>query len=284
MADMQDINCKKCGAPLKIPFGTSVLSCSYCGSAMTIEGAEGQWKEIQKHTMMVNATPADKASAVAQKWMDEGLLRSGIAKNSSISEIKLQYIPYWIMPIRCRTEFSGTSGSGIAGLKNAASGAKEGNLGGLLGGLMNAGMSAKFGSGSQRVSRAIDKSYDWPVIAVRGLENYVVNDYQFAVAQKQLFDPSKLKDGEILNGDVTESEAKQKAQGTVCAFQENDARSQMDTMASINSKTKTEDGELMHAAIWFVKYNFGGKDYYILVDGGAGKVIKGERPAYSINR
>jgi len=285
MGDTQDVNCNKCGAPLKIPFGTSVLTCGYCGSSMTVGGAGDQWSDIQKHTMLVNAIAADQASEIAQKWMDEGLFRSGVARNSTITDIKLQYIPYWVMPIRCRTEFTGTAGTGIAGLRNAAGGAKGGNIGSMLGGILNAGISAKYGGGPQQVSRAIDKTYDWPIIAIRGLENYVVDNYQFIVAQKQLFDPGKLGNPEsILNGDVTESEAKQKAQGSICAFQEAEAKSQLDVLSSINSKTKTEAGELLHAAIWFVKYRLNDKDYFILIDGSNGKIIKGERPAYSLNR
>jgi hypothetical protein len=280
----ESMSCTKCGAPLSIPFGTSVITCQYCGSAISV-GSGGDWKEVQKHTMMVNKITADKASEIAQKWMDEGLLRSGVAKNSTIVDLKLQYVPYWIIPIRCRTDFSGTAGSGITGIRNAAGEAKQGNMGGIMGGLLNAGINAKYSRGPRRVQRCIDKNYDWPVISIRGLEDYVVDNYQFSVSEKQLFDPGKLNnEGEILNGDVTEDEAKDKARGSVCCFQEKEAQKQLDTLSSLDSKTKTQDGELMHAAIWFVKYNLDDKSYYILVDGSAGKVIKGQRPAYAIKR
>lgn len=129
---------------------------------------------------------------------------------------------------------------------------------------------------------SVYNSYYFPVVAVRGLNVYQLEDYQFALNEKKLFDKKQIKQGTLMNGDVPEEEARERAKGLIHQIQEKVARQRVDIVSSIRTNINTQEGELLHAPVWFVKYNFKGKDYFILVDGNIRKVMKGDRPSVAL--
>jgi len=38
----------------------------------------------------------------------------------------------------------------------------------------------------------------------------------------------------------------------------------------------------LHAPVWFMEYQHKGKQMFILIDGGSGTVMNGERPAFAL--
>jgi len=279
-----EMGCKKCGAPMKIPFGTSVFTCEYCGNSMTVGGDGGNWKEIQKHTMLLNKLTPEQVSIEAKKWMDSGILRVGVSKSAVIGQMELKYVPYWIIPANGITNYTGKKGMGLSGIKSAMNQGSQGNIGGLAMGLLGGGFDRMMNNGNARpVSSSINRSYNLPVIAARGLEQYEIKDYQFSVMEKQLFDPGKIAGAKVLNGDVSEAEAKDKSKGMIAEVQEKEANNQLDFVQSMSTNVSVQDGELLHAAIWFIDYTIEGKTYIILIDGSNGKIIKGGKPFLSIN-
>ena len=59
-------------------------------------GNEG-WKGLQKHTMLpLRYGQKDQIMAEIHGLMDRGLLHRHLQENSTLEEINLSYIPYWI--------------------------------------------------------------------------------------------------------------------------------------------------------------------------------------------
>jgi LSD1 subclass zinc finger protein len=279
--ETKELNCQKCGAPLKMTYGAQVVTCEYCGTAMTVS-AGSEWKQIQKHTLLENKTDPSKALETAKAWMRggmiTGLLHRDLPEKAQIGEIKARYVPYWIIPCYAETSYTGRKGAGavIEQAARQAGGGLAGALGGILGG-------AVAGGKERSISNKIARAYNQPVVAVRGLSQYELEDYEFTTQLKQLFDPNKLqKDIEVLNGDVSEQEAIERAKGIISKKHEAEAKKSVDVLDSTYTEAKAQEGELLHAPIWFVHYFYENNEYFILIDGSTSKVIKGGRPATTI--
>src|SRR5208282_3172037 len=97
-AGAQELKCPACGAPVKPVFGDMVVSCEYCGASVTL-GGQG-WKAIQKHTMLP-LTVGDQAAAlkVVHDFMDSGFMHHHAFEESKLSEAKLSYVPFWVLPV-----------------------------------------------------------------------------------------------------------------------------------------------------------------------------------------
>jgi len=85
-----------------------------------------------------------------------------------------------------------------------------------------------------------------------------------------------------MSGDISEGEAKQHAAALAHKFAEKEAKKRVDTLESIQVYPTTFDGELLHAAVWFMAYAHKGKPMFILVDGHTGGVMDGERPGFAL--
>jgi hypothetical protein len=280
--ETKELTCNKCGAPLKTPFGAQVLTCEYCGAAMAVSGDE--WKAIQKHTMLENRVDPDKALEVAKTWikggMIDGIIRHDLAEKSQIGEISAKYVPYWIIPSSADANYSGRKGASALIEQQARQ--MGGGLAGALGGIMGGAVLGRYG-GQQRVSSRLTRAFNQPVVAVRSLSQYETDNYEFVVQSKQLFDPNKIQKGiEVLNGDVSESEAAERAKGLVSTKMEAEAKRACDALDSVSTQVTTQEGELLHAPIWFVKYVYDNQEFFILIDGSNGKVMKGGKPATTI--
>ena len=77
MVDESTRMCESCGAPLEFGYGATLITCSYCGSSMTLEGDVA--KLISKHTMLLNSINRDQAVDAAKQWMDAGVFRRNVA-------------------------------------------------------------------------------------------------------------------------------------------------------------------------------------------------------------
>jgi hypothetical protein len=53
----------------------------------------------------------------------------------------------------------------------------------------------------------------------------------------------------------------------------------VDKIIEIKSDIKVQQAVYLHAPIWFLKYEYKGRDYALIMDGAAGTVVRGDIPS-----
>ncbi len=277
----QNLKCNSCGAPLKPSSGLAVVMCEYCGAATTM-GAGGAAQVIQKHFMLASAIGQEQALNAGGQWLNKGLLRRKVAETSDLGNTVLKFVPYWVVPTTIVADYVGTRGAGVAQMRSESTGGKL--LGGALFALQAAG--AAQNRNTPQVTRVRDRiqvSKNIPIVAVRGYTKYQPEGgYEFNEAAKINFDKRQSGGAQVMDGDVTEAEAKQLAGGQAQKVAEREAKRRVDSLESIQVYPTMTDGELLHVPVWFVEYTHKGKAMFIAIDGNAGHVMNGERPAVSL--
>ena len=135
---------------------------------------------------------------------------------------------------------------------------------------MGMGMGRRGGGNAQQM----DENYNFPVIALKALTDYQPRDYQFNLEGRELFDISKLPKGvKILNGDVSEENAKAEAKTLVDQLQSQKAHAKYQTISSIHTDSDVGDVELLHVPVWFARFDNKGKSIVLVIDANSGKVI-----------
>jgi hypothetical protein len=248
----------------------------------------------------------DEVNSIIRPLMDKGLLHRHLQEDSTQEEMSLTYVPYWIVSVSARTSivaaneaaqigqaattavlmgviFGGMGGGfGGGGRRRAFEGRVDGaGIGGLLlgalglglGRIMAFGMGMGYGGGMKK-SEQMDENYNFPVIALKALSDYQPRDYQFDLSVRELFDISKLpKNVKILNGDISEEVAKSQAKTLVDQLQSQKAHAKYHLIQSINTESDVGDVELLHAPIWFAKFDHKGNKIVLVIDANSGRVI-----------
>ncbi len=281
----QNLKCSSCGAPLKPSTGLALVVCAYCGAATTM-GAGGAAQVIQKHFMLASTISQEQALNAGGQWLNKGLLRRKVAETSDVGNTVLKFVPYWVVPTTIVADYQGTKGTGVAQMRSETTGGKI--LGGALFALNAAAMANQNRNRNvtpqvTRVRDRIQVSKNIPVVAVRGYTKYQPEGgYEFNEAAKINFDKRQSGGSEVMDGDVTEAEAKQLAGGQAQKIAEREAKKRVDSLESIQVYPTMTDGELLHVPVFFVEYTHKGKAMFIAIDGNAGHVMNGERPAVSL--
>lgn len=285
-----------------------VITCEYCGSAVTL-GTQG-WTDIQKQTMLLlKVASVDEVNKIITPMMDKGLLHRHLHEDSKQEEMSLTYVPYWIVSVSARTSITATDetaqiaqtattaalmGVIFGGMGGGFGGGRRGGFGGGgrrafeggfgTGGLLTGVLGLKririmafgmgMGRGGMKKTEQMDTNYNFPVIALKALTDYQPRDYQFNLEGRALFDISKLpKDVKILNGDIGEDVAKSQAKTLVDQLQSQKAHAKYHMIQSINTESDVGDVELLHAPVWFAKYDHKGNKIVLVIDANSGRVI-----------
>jgi hypothetical protein len=259
--------------------------------------------------LLLKVATVDEVNSIITPMMDKGLLHRHLHEDSKQEEMSLTYVPYWIVSVSARTSITATDetaqiaqtattaalmgvifggmGGGFGGGGRGGFGggrrAFEGGFGtgGLLTGvlglkrirIMAFGMGMGYGGG-MRKSEQMDANYNFPVIALKALTDYQPRDYQFNLEGRALFDISKLPKGvTILNGDIGEDVAKSQAKTLVDQLQSQKAHAKYHMIQSINTESDVGDVELLHAPVWFAKYDHKGNKIVLVIDANSGRVI-----------
>src|SRR5690348_976063 len=284
-SSVQSLKCPSCGAPIAPKFGEMVITCEYCGSSITL-GSAG-WANIQKQTMLpLTIQSTDEISNRVKTMMDRGMLHRHLQESSTLEEMTLSVVPYWLVNVSARTSIIATSmvaeGATVAttaaliGVMAGMGGGRRGGVGApLLGGAMlGSMMGGGIGGGGQKKAIQMDQNYNFPIIALKALTQYQPRDYQFTIEGRTLFDISKYPKGiKVLNGDISEDAAKYQAKTLVDQLQSQKAHAQYHMIQQITSQEDVSDTELLHVPIWFVRYDHSGNKIILVVDGNSGNVI-----------
>ncbi|MDG7034762.1 MAG: zinc ribbon domain-containing protein [Nitrososphaerota archaeon] len=284
-AGITSLKCPSCGAPITPKFGEMIITCEYCGSSITL--ANDGWKSIQKHTMLpLKFVDEGQVEERVKKLMDRGLLHRHLEESSVKEEFSLSYIPYWVVTVSARTTVTSQNVAAQVGqtaTEAAVFGILLGGMGGGFGGrrFISTGRGfgptlffmGGYGGGGNVTVNTIDANYNYPVIAVKSLMEYQPKNYEFAMNERVLFDVSKVKSIKVLNGDLGEDAAKGQARTLVEQLQSDRAHKQYHMIQKLQTEVEVSEGELLHAPVWFARYDHKGKKIVLLIDGNSGNTI-----------
>ena len=278
------LKCPSCGAPITPKFGEMIITCEYCGSSVTL-GSEG-WKGINKHTMLPpKLAQQDQALGIVREMMDRGLLHRHLQETSTLEEMNLALVPYWLVPVSARTSVVAAdvaadaagiaTTAALAGIMGAAMSNRRGG-GGLMTGVLLGTMMGGGAPGmreSPKKAFQMDNDYNFPIVALKALAEYQPKDYQFSLGERTLFDASKLKGMKILNGDVGEEVAKSQAKTLVDQVQSEKAHAAHHMIQQLSTESDVGEAELLHAPVWFARYDHKGNKIVLVIDANSGGVI-----------
>jgi hypothetical protein len=278
------LKCPRCGASISPKFGEMIITCEYCGTGITL-GNDG-WKGIQKQTMLpLKFAEKDQVVAKIHDLLDRGLLHRHLQENSTLEEMSLSFVPYWIVSVSARTSVVASdvavqageiaTTAALFGLMGGAMGRRGG--GGLAGPLLAGAMMGTMmgpGRAGARKSYEMDNNYNFPIVALKAITEYQPRNYQFNLDSRTLFDVSKVPKGvKILNGDVGEEAANYQAKTLVAQLQSDKAHAQYHMIQQLHTDVDVAEAELLYAPIWFARYDHKGKKIVLVIDGNSGGVI-----------
>jgi hypothetical protein len=275
-AGVQELKCPACGAPIKPTFGEAVITCDYCGGSVTL-GGQG-WKAISKHTMLSLAV-TDRAAVlkVVQGFLDSGFMHRRFLEESKIVEERLSFVPFWVIPTTASTtyQYQAVAESIGATAGTMAAGALLGRaISGGSGGVTVIPIMGGSVVNSNR-SETISGQYEYPVVAVKSMSTYQPKDYQFSLTDRGFFDKKGIPaDTQVLNGDLTEEAARSAADAFVRQLQSETAHKKHHVVSALQTQVQVSEGELLHAPIWYFRFDHKGQNVTVLIDGHSGRVIR----------
>ncbi|MEM3956944.1 MAG: zinc-ribbon domain-containing protein [Thermoproteota archaeon] len=283
--EAKSLTCPHCGAPITPKFGEMIISCEYCGTAVVLE-SEG-WRGIHKQTMLpLKLAERDKVVTEIRSLMDRGLLHRHLYEGSTLEEMNLSFVPYWIVSVSARTSIIASDIAVQAGeiattaalfgiMGSAMSGRRRGVgiAGPILAGAMLGTTMGPSQAGAKRAYQ-MDNNYNLAIVAVKAFNEYQPKSYQFNLHERMLFDISKIPKGvKILNGDVGEESAKYQAKTLADQLQSEKAHAQYHMIQQLHTDVDIAETELLYAPIWFAQYDHKGNKIILIIDGNSGGVI-----------
>jgi hypothetical protein len=243
MAVAQNIRCSHCGAPVEFKPGEIVATCKYCGFTTVIEtGVPFNFE----HSLLLNKYDLDQADGLVRDWMRSGFMKPGdLAKKSKIAEKNLVYLPFWVVSVEASSSYKGIFE------RIAPAIVKEGK---------------------------IEKEYNWLVLA-REAAGFPTREYDVPLEGKIPFDFRKIEGlAKVLNSEIDRDEATELAKQQIEAHHRYLLKEDVDKVVEMQTAFNVKQVVYLHAPIWFIKYDYRGESYQLLIDGVTGMVVKGDIP------
>lgn len=244
MSIVEEVRCSHCGAPLHVEPGEILATCTYCGYTVVIE--TGQTFTFE-HSMLLNKFDPAQVEEPIIDWMRTGFLKPpDLAKRSKITEKNLLYLPFWVVSLEYESSYKGIFERITPPV------VKEGKL---------------------------QKEYDWLVLARKATE-FPTREYNVPLEGKIPFDFRKIEAfAKVLNSEVDKNAASDLAKQQIEELHRYVIQQDIDKVIEIRSEAKVSQIVYLHAPIWFVKYEYRGRDYQLLIDGATGSPVKGDIPS-----
>jgi hypothetical protein len=244
MAIVEEISCSHCGAPISFKPGEMLATCKYCGYTVVIE--TGQTFTFE-HSLLLNEYDPVKVEEPIRSWMSSGFLKpQDLAKRSKIVEKELIYLPFWVVSVEAKSSYKGI----FERITPAVT--KEGK---------------------------IEKEYDWLVLARKATE-FPTKEYNVPLEGKIPYDFRKIEAfAKVLNSEIDKDDAVELAKQQIDEHHRYLVQEDIDKIIEMKTEVDVEQVVYLHAPIWFVKFEYKGKTYQLLVDGATGTVIKGDIPS-----
>lgn len=284
---VSELKCPGCGAPIKPVAGESLVTCEYCGTSVSL-GSQG-WKNVSKHTMLtLKVLDTDAVRGIIKKDLDRGLMNRHLFEEAKEESLTISYVPYWIVPAGANSNYKyldiaaevGTMAmdGAVMGIAGDAMGGGRGGMGGgglfdgmMIGGMMGGGM----GGNNAVRGGTYSHNYEYPVLGIKESTHLQPEEYAFKLDQRTAFDPSKIsKSIKVLNGDIDEDTSKQLAKSLIGQAQERTIRNQHHHLEALQTAVDPGTPELLHVPVWQAKYSHKHKEYWVVVDGSDGAVMR----------
>jgi len=244
MSIVETISCSHCGAPISFKPGEIIATCNYCGYTVVIQTGKAFTFE---HSMLLNEYDQTQIEELIRNWMRTGFLKPpNLAKKSKLTEKTLTYVPFWIITAEVETTYKGIFERITPPV------VKEGQ---------------------------ITKEYDWLVLA-RKATDFPTREYDVPLEGKVPYDFRRIEDfAKTLNSEIDKDEAVERAKQEIEEHHRYLAQQDVDKIIEMKNEIKINQTVYLHAPIWFIKYDYEGKIYQLLMDGATGTVIKGDIPS-----
>jgi hypothetical protein len=244
MSVVDEIRCSHCGAPIAFKPGEILATCKYCGYTVVIE--TGQTFTFE-HSILLNKYDQTQIEEPIKNWMREGFLKpSDLARKSKIIEKNLVYLPFWVVSCEAKSVYKGI----FERITPAV--VKEGK---------------------------VEKEYDWLVLARKATE-FPTREYDVPLEGKIPFDFRKVEAfAKVLNSEIDKDGAVELARQQIDEHHRFLIKEDVDRVIEMKTEIDLKQAVYLHSPIWFVEYEYKGKNYQLLGDGATGMVIKGDIPS-----
>ncbi len=244
MAVAQNIRCSHCGAPVEFKPGEIIATCKYCGFTTVIETGEAFNFE---HSLLLNKFDEKQIEEPIRSWMRSGFLKPGdLAKKSKIAEKNLVYLPFWVVSVEASSNYKGIFERITPAI------VKEGK---------------------------IEKEYNWLVLA-REAAGFPTREYDVPLEGKIPYDFRRIEGfAKVLNSEIDRDEATELAKQQIEANHRYLLKEDVDKIVEMQTAFNVKQVVYLHAPIWFIKYEYRGKAYELIIDGACGESLKGDIPA-----
>ncbi len=240
----QEIKCSHCGAPIEFKPGEIIATCKYCGFTTVIETGQAFTFE---HSLILNRFDLKSIEGPIQDWMRGGFLKPGdLAKKSKISEKDLIYLPFWVVSVEAKSTYKGIFE------RIAPAIVKEGT---------------------------ISKEYEWLVLA-REASGFPTREYLVPLEGKIPFDFRKIEGfAKLLNSEMNRDTALEIAKQQIEDHHRFLLQQDVDKIVEMETEVTAKQEVYLHAPIWFIKYEYKGKIYQLIIEGTGGTALKGDIPS-----
>ncbi|MDR1993755.1 MAG: hypothetical protein LBQ98_09775 [Nitrososphaerota archaeon] len=243
MAVAQNIGCSHCGAPVEFKAGEIIATCKYCGFTTVIETGKAFNFE---HSVLPNNYSLEQMENLVRDWMRSGFMKpADLAKKSKITEKNLTYLPFWIVSVEASTKYKGIFE------RIAPPIVKEGE---------------------------IKKEYNWLVLA-RQASDFPTRAYDVPLAGKVPYDFRKIEGfAKLLNSEMERDQVLTVARQQIDAHHRFLLQQDIDRIIEASTTITLNQMVYLHAPVWFIKYEYKGNIYQIILDGAKGMTLRGDIP------
>jgi hypothetical protein len=244
MAVAQNIRCSHCGAPVQFNPGEIIATCKYCGFTTVIETGQAFTFE---HSLILNKYDPQTIEEPIKNWMRGGFLKPGdLARKSKLTEKNLSYLPFWVVSVEAKSTYKGIFE------RIAPAIVKEGTLA---------------------------KEYDWLVLA-REAAGFPTREYKVPLEGKIPYDFRRIEGfAKLLNSEINREEALELAQTQIDTRHRFLLQEDVDRIIEIKTELNLKQMVYLHAPIWFIKYEYKGNGFQLIIDGATGMAVKGDIPS-----
>jgi hypothetical protein len=244
MAVAQSISCSHCGAPVDFQPGELTATCKYCGFTTVVETAQAFTFE---HSLLLNTFDQTQIDKQVKDWMQSGFVKPGdLARKAKITEKQLVYLPFWVVSIQAKSKYKGIFERITPAI------VKEGT---------------------------IEKEYNWLVLA-REEATFPTREYDVPLEGKIPFDFRRIEGfAKVLNNEIERNEALEMARQQIEANHRFLLQQDVDKIVELSTEFTVKQIVYLHAPIWFIKYDYKGVAYQLIIDGASGMALKGDIPS-----
>ncbi|MHA1960057.1 MAG: hypothetical protein ACW99U_07490 [Candidatus Thorarchaeota archaeon] len=261
--------CPVCNGNVKTGPDDMVITCTYCGSISTVEGAA-----IRDH-IMEDAVDSDEREKGFRKFLDENKgFNKSLPVKAQVVENRLIYVPVWTAKVKADSWYKGYKTVQVPVQKTRRVRDSEGNY--------RTETYTDYEPGYVPVQDEIHTDTDEKLLARKGARFYGLEDYMDEVdlADTEPWSWEKIKDLEpaVLNAEIGSEEFEKAVHGRVADRHRSQAKSGLTELFDCRTDTSVRGTTYLQAPFSLIRYKFQGDLYKCAIDGHTGRAVLGEIP------